>query len=233
MNCIIRVYLNKPYKETPKADRDAIHNILKQDRQLWAVAGTNGMGTVLTCDDLLMSNIKNNTIYNTGINAVARYAIYTRPAIVNLLHSLTPVLTSLMFGQIHTGLAVAIHPSGSGVLGSSALSDTFKKDEATLTYQEMTENWQLIDLKRRTSRKKAEVLANESKTKPVDPIHGFDTFAAFPLERNHPDDGDMVTSPFDDTPLAENIENPTWESFLNNEDLDLFCMDNLQFGKQS
>lgn len=136
-----------------------------------------------------------------------------------------------MFGQIHVGLAAAIHPSGSGVLGSTALSDIFKKDEATLTHQEITEDWQLLDLKILASKKKAETLANEPETRPADLIQVFDTFAAFPLDRNYPGDGDIATPPFDDMHLGESTDIPTWESLLNNEDLDLFSMDSLQIGK--
>ncbi|KAH8431729.1 uncharacterized protein LDX57_009384 [Aspergillus melleus] len=232
MDCIIRAYLNKPYEEISKAERDAIHNVLKQGRQLWTLAGANGMEIVLTCDDLLMSKIKNNTIHNTRINALARQGIY-RSETVKLLHSLTSEVTSLMFGQIHVGLAAAIHPSGSGVLGSAALSDIFKKDEATLTHQEMTEDWQLIDLKSLASKKKAETLVNEPETRSADPIQGFDTFAAFPLDRNDPGDGGMATPPFDDIHLGESTDIPTWESLLNNEDLGLFSMNSLQLGEQS
>ncbi|KAL4889251.1 hypothetical protein BDV59DRAFT_119897 [Aspergillus ambiguus] len=132
IDCIARAYLDDTSKNPSKQDRDAIHNHLRQGRWLWTLARQVGIGIVLTCSVELMSAIKNVSIRNVVIDAVAAHTVSTRPGVVRLLCSMEPVVTDLMFGRLHGELFDAVNADGSGILGLSNLRRINEEDQALL-----------------------------------------------------------------------------------------------------
>ncbi|OJZ80122.1 hypothetical protein ASPFODRAFT_54018 [Aspergillus luchuensis CBS 106.47] len=131
MNCIAHACgLGDP----SKSERDLIHNYLRQGRWLWVIASIVGLGFALICSEELMSTIKNVSLTNNGVNALATHTFYARPAMVALLHSLESAVAHLMSGKISRNLYEAIQDE-SGILGQSALLQMNEVDRVHLNVQ--------------------------------------------------------------------------------------------------
>ncbi|KAF7586960.1 hypothetical protein BBP40_007974 [Aspergillus hancockii] len=212
MDCITRSYLNNPSGEISKGGRDAIHTCFRQGRWLWTLAGTVGMGLVLTCDDELMSVMKNISTVNGGIEAIATCAYYTRPGTVRLLGSLEPVVISLMLGKISSDLVEAVQVDGSGILGQSALSKANAEDQGAFVSQRETNPWPQLDCEFLASQKKAEVLNNDYD--PVghtpDNVLGAGAMDQLPLDHNA-DGSNMIDFSFDQ--YFDNTFDPVTNNF--------------------
>ncbi|KAL3264642.1 hypothetical protein ABHI18_000560, partial [Aspergillus niger] len=155
MNCIAHACgLGDP----SKSERDLIHNYLRQGRWLWVIASIVGLGFALICSEELMSTIKNVSLTNNGVNALATHTFYARPAMVALLHSLESAVAHLMSGKISRNLYEAIQDE-SGILGQSALLQMDEVDRVHLNVQH-AEYQDPIDLEAVIQDLKNRILAN-------------------------------------------------------------------------
>ncbi|GKZ98547.1 hypothetical protein AnigIFM59636_003537 [Aspergillus niger] len=142
MNCILHACV---LEDPSKSDRDLIHNYLRQGRWLWVIASIVGLGFALICSEELMSTIRNVSITNNGVNALATHAFYARPGMVALLHSLETAVADLMSGKIPRSLCENI-TNEPGILGQFNLSRMNEIDRVHLALQHDTGNWEPIDL---------------------------------------------------------------------------------------
>ncbi|KAG2421573.1 hypothetical protein HFD88_005548 [Aspergillus terreus] len=127
IDCIARAYLDDTSRNPSKRDRDAIHHFLRQGRWLWTLVRQVGIGFVLACSAEV---IKNVSIRNAVVDAVAAHTVSTRPGVVRLLSSMEPMVMALMFGRLHSELFDAVKDDESAILGLPNLRCINQEDQA-------------------------------------------------------------------------------------------------------
>ena len=102
----------------------------------------------------------NNSFTNDQINALATFALNTRPGTIHIFRALEPMVKSLMFGWVTDDLYQTIWNDELSLLGQYELTRAHDEDEAAVKCQRIENPWKTVDAEYRATEKKNKFLAS-------------------------------------------------------------------------